>query len=135
MTFRSGLFWVHLTAGLVAGTVIMVMSVTGTLLAFQQSVLRGIERSQRYVVVPPGATALPLDDDPRPGESRHSRSGAGDDHLRGRSSQRVGGCDWPAGYRLREPVHGRGARDRVGAGARLLSHRDQLASLPGPQRR
>jgi uncharacterized iron-regulated membrane protein len=37
------------------------MSVTGTLLTFQQSALRMVERSQRYVDVPPGATRLDVD--------------------------------------------------------------------------
>ena len=47
MTFRKVLFWVHLVAGVVAGSVILVMCVTGTLLTFQQSVLRLVERDQR----------------------------------------------------------------------------------------
>ena len=52
----------HLTAGVVAGSVILVMSVTGTLLTFQQSVLKIVERSQRYVDPPsPGAPRLDVD--------------------------------------------------------------------------
>ena len=52
----------HLTAGLVAGSVILIMSVTGTLLTFQQSVLKIVERSQRYVDPPsPGAQRLDVD--------------------------------------------------------------------------
>ena len=52
----------HLTAGLVAGSVILIMSVTGTLLTFQQSVLKIVERSQRYVDPPsPGAPRLDVD--------------------------------------------------------------------------
>ena len=53
MTFRKVLFWLHLVAGVVAGSVILVMCVTGTLLTFQQSVLRVVEREQRFVS-PPG---------------------------------------------------------------------------------
>ena len=135
MTFRSGLFWVHLTAGVVAGTVIMVMSVTGTLLAFQQSVLRGIERSQRYVVVPPGATALPLDDILARVKAAIPEAEPATITVEADPASAVGGRDWHAGYRLREPLHRRGAWDRIGAGARLLSDRDQLASLPGAERR
>jgi uncharacterized iron-regulated membrane protein len=59
---RTTLFWVHLTAGIVAGTVIFVMSVTGTLLACQQSVLRMIESSQRTVAVPPVGARLEFDE-------------------------------------------------------------------------
>ncbi len=57
MTFRKSLFWTHLVAGVVAGTVILVMCVTGTLLTFQQSVLRLVERDQRFVSPPPAGTA------------------------------------------------------------------------------
>ena len=51
MKLRTLLFWSHLVAGVVAGTVILIMSVTGTLLTFQQSVLRFIERSDRVVAL------------------------------------------------------------------------------------
>ena len=62
MKLRTVLFWMHLTAGLVAGCVILIMSVTGTLLTFQQSVLKVVERSQRYVD-PPSSGAPRLDVD------------------------------------------------------------------------
>jgi uncharacterized iron-regulated membrane protein len=58
---RSVLFWIHLIAGTIAGVVILVMSVTGTLLTFQQSVLQIVERSQRFVAVPSGAARLGVD--------------------------------------------------------------------------
>src|SRR5512145_360780 len=62
MKLRTLLFWTHLAAGVVAGAVILIMSVTGTLLTFQQSVLRFIERSHRVVVVPAhGASRLDVD--------------------------------------------------------------------------
>ena len=61
MKFRSVLFWTHLIAGSIAGAVILVMSVTGTLLTFQQSVLQVVERSQRFVTVPPGTARLDVD--------------------------------------------------------------------------
>ena len=61
MKFRSVLFWIHLIAGTIAGVVILVMSVTGTLLTFQQSVLQVIERSQRFVTPAPGAVRLDAD--------------------------------------------------------------------------
>jgi uncharacterized iron-regulated membrane protein len=61
MKLRSVLFWMHLIAGTIAGVVILVMSVTGTLLTFQQSVLQIIERSQRFVAVPSGANRLGVD--------------------------------------------------------------------------
>ncbi len=59
---RKVLFWCHLTAGVVAGTVILIMSVTGALLTFQQSVLKIIERSQRTVAAPaPGTSRKEVD--------------------------------------------------------------------------
>jgi uncharacterized iron-regulated membrane protein len=61
MKLRTILFWTHLAAGVVAGLVILIMSVTGTLLTFQQSVLRMVERSQRYVEAPPGGQRLDVD--------------------------------------------------------------------------
>jgi uncharacterized iron-regulated membrane protein len=61
MKLRTILFWTHLTAGLVAGIVILIMSVTGTLLTFQQSVLKRVERSQRFVEPPATAARLDVD--------------------------------------------------------------------------
>ena len=61
MKLRTVLFWSHLTAGLVAGIVILIMSVTGTLLTFQQSVLKIVERSQRFVEPPATAARLDVD--------------------------------------------------------------------------
>jgi uncharacterized iron-regulated membrane protein len=49
---RKAFFWIHLTAGVVAGVVILVMSVTGALLAFQPQVLRLVERDVRELVPP-----------------------------------------------------------------------------------
>jgi uncharacterized iron-regulated membrane protein len=56
MKLRTLLFWTHLVAGVVAGTVVLIMSVTGALLTFQQSVLRFIERSDRVVALPAEGT-------------------------------------------------------------------------------
>ena len=61
MKLRTVLFWTHLTAGLLAGVVILIMSVTGTLLTFQQSILKMFERSQRFVDVPMDARRLDVD--------------------------------------------------------------------------
>lgn len=38
-TFRKGIFWLHLVAGLLAGVVILVMSVTGVLLTYERQVI------------------------------------------------------------------------------------------------
>jgi len=45
MTPRRALFWIHLTAGCLAGLVILVMSVTGVLLAYRRQVINLSDRS------------------------------------------------------------------------------------------
>ena len=44
MTPRRIFFWIHLTAGCVAGLVILVMSVTGVLLAYRRQIMRWSDR-------------------------------------------------------------------------------------------
>ena len=44
MTLRTAVFWLHLATGLTAGTVILVMSVTGVLLAFEPQLVERAER-------------------------------------------------------------------------------------------
>ena len=43
---RSFLFWLHLTAGVVAGVVILIMSLTGALLAFKPQIQRFVDRER-----------------------------------------------------------------------------------------
>ncbi len=57
-TVRSIVFWMHLVAGVVAGLVILVMSVTGALLALKPQILTVIESKVRTVTPPPGASRL-----------------------------------------------------------------------------
>ena len=58
--FRKIIFWLHLIAGTVAGIVILIMSVTGALLAFQPQIEWFAEREAR-VVQTPAADANRLD--------------------------------------------------------------------------
>jgi uncharacterized iron-regulated membrane protein len=61
MTPRRFLFWIHLTAGSVAGLVILVMSVTGVLLAYKRQIINWADRGfQSQPAV--GAQRLPVDD-------------------------------------------------------------------------
>ena len=60
MTIRRGFFWLHLTAGSVAGIVILIMSVTGILLAFEKQILARAEREYRTVAPAAGAARLPM---------------------------------------------------------------------------
>lgn len=59
MALRKIIFWMHLSAGLVAGTVVLVMSFTGILLAFERQLTDWADRDLR--ISPPGVTRLPLD--------------------------------------------------------------------------
>jgi uncharacterized iron-regulated membrane protein len=60
LRLRSILFWVHLVMGVVAGAVILVMSVTGVLLGFERQVIAAVDGAPK-VAVPAGAVRLPLD--------------------------------------------------------------------------
>jgi len=55
---RKILFWIHLAAGSVAGIVILIMSVTGVLLAFQKQITMWADRDLRPT---PGATQVSMD--------------------------------------------------------------------------
>jgi uncharacterized iron-regulated membrane protein len=57
-TVRSIVFWMHLAAGVVAGLVILVMSVTGALLALKPQILSVIESKVRTVTPSSGAGRL-----------------------------------------------------------------------------
>jgi uncharacterized iron-regulated membrane protein len=56
MKLRQIIFWLHLTAGVVAGTVILVMFVTGALLAFERQIIALAERDFRRVNPPAAGT-------------------------------------------------------------------------------
>jgi uncharacterized iron-regulated membrane protein len=51
---RKIIFWCHLSAGVIAGLVILNMSITGLLLAFEQQIVRFAEREMRTVQPPRG---------------------------------------------------------------------------------
>jgi uncharacterized iron-regulated membrane protein len=53
-TLRRVLFWCHLTGGALAGLVILLLCVTGIVLAFQPQILRLVERSARTAPSPSG---------------------------------------------------------------------------------
>lgn len=61
MTPRRFLFWIHLTAGSVAGLVILIMSVTGVLLAYKRQVINWADHGFQSQLGP-GAQRLPLDE-------------------------------------------------------------------------
>jgi len=58
MKLRRILFWCHLITGVVAGSIIFVMCVTGILLAYQPQILRFLDRKARLVDPPARAARL-----------------------------------------------------------------------------
>ena len=59
---RKVLFWMHLTAGVTCGIVILIMCVTGTALAFEKQINAWLERSDARVVhAAQGSARLPLE--------------------------------------------------------------------------
>lgn len=56
-TFRKIIFWCHLSAGVVCGVIILIMSVTGALLAFQPQIERFADGRIRTVQPPEGDVA------------------------------------------------------------------------------
>jgi|CXWL01.1.fsa_nt_gi uncharacterized iron-regulated membrane protein len=62
MKFRDWIFWVHLVCGIVVGLVVMIMAVTGTILAFEPQIVEYAEQNVRKVEVPLNTQRLTLDE-------------------------------------------------------------------------
>ncbi|HEV2847016.1 MAG TPA: PepSY-associated TM helix domain-containing protein [Thermoanaerobaculia bacterium] len=58
--FRTIVFWLHLAAGLTVGAVVLVMSVTGVLLMYEQQIIEWSNRGYRSAP-PPEASPLPVE--------------------------------------------------------------------------
>jgi uncharacterized iron-regulated membrane protein len=58
MSLRTLLFWLHLLVGVTAGAVILFMSVTGVILAFEPQITDWLERDRRIITPPPDARPL-----------------------------------------------------------------------------
>ncbi len=60
-TFSTALFWIHLAAGVTAGAVILLMSITGVLLTYERQLIEWSDRA--YESTPPTSDSerLPLD--------------------------------------------------------------------------
>ena len=62
MTVRTVLFWCHLCAGVIAGVIILTMSVTGVLLAYERQMLLWADSRGLDTSAPPGAARLPIEE-------------------------------------------------------------------------
>jgi uncharacterized iron-regulated membrane protein len=58
---RTVFFWFHLTAGLLAGVVVLVMSATGVLLAFEKQLVYWADTRHISLTPPASGTALPVE--------------------------------------------------------------------------
>ena len=74
MKLRKIIFWLHLTAGVVAGTIILVMSVTGVFLAFERQIV-ALAESDIRTVTPPASDAPRLSLDTLIAKAREAASG------------------------------------------------------------
>jgi uncharacterized iron-regulated membrane protein len=61
MPLRTLVFWLHLMVGVTAGLVILFMSVTGVLLAFEPQITEWLERDRRTITPPPDARRLTVE--------------------------------------------------------------------------
>ena len=61
MALRPLIFWPHLIAGVVAGSVILMMCVTGVLLTYERQILAWADSHHRSVAPTPDATPLSID--------------------------------------------------------------------------
>ena len=133
MTPRRFLFWIHLTAGCVAGLVILVMSVTGILLAYRRQIiglvgsrLSGATRNRSSA----SAFGRPAGYDARgPRTTTLEHYGAG-------GSRRSGVVRlWPGTYCLRRSLHRKNSGRRITRAAEIFLRRRGCASLGGGRRR
>jgi uncharacterized iron-regulated membrane protein len=58
MSLRTLVFWLHLLVGVIAGGVILFMSVTGVILAFEPQITEWLERDRRIITPSPDARPL-----------------------------------------------------------------------------
>jgi uncharacterized iron-regulated membrane protein len=61
LRIRSVIFWLHLAAGVVAGSVILIMSATGLLLAYETQILDWADREFRSAPPASGTDRLPVE--------------------------------------------------------------------------
>ncbi len=130
MKLRSVLFWLHLACGVVAGAVILIMSVTGALLTYQRQItawadMRGYrsEPAQACGVCRPMRCVAKVAES-RPDLSPTAIVGSIGSRRAGVARRR------PRAAGVRQPVLGRGAgrRKRTG-GARFFPRRGRVASI------
>lgn len=71
---RKIIFWIHLPVGVIAGIVILIMCVTGVLLAFEKQIISWAD-TRNYRSAPPSAEARHLPVEALVGKAREARGG------------------------------------------------------------
>lgn len=61
MRVRKILFWLHLTTGCMAGTIVLIMSITGLLLAYERQIISWNDRDFRSASPGPGCVRAPFE--------------------------------------------------------------------------
>ena len=61
MRWRKILFWIHLATGCLTGTIVLIMSVTGVLLAYERQITSWADRDFRSTPPAAGAPRLPIE--------------------------------------------------------------------------
>ena len=80
LPLRRFVFWMHLVAGVSAGLVILLMSVTGVILAYEKQIIRWADDVSGPPATP-GQPRLPLEDLVDPRADRVSRCRARSRHA------------------------------------------------------
>src|SRR2546426_3354155 len=73
--FRKVLFWCHLTVGVIAGLVILIMSATGVLLAYERQITYWADM-RNYHIAPPSPEATRLSVETLLAKAREAQPGA-----------------------------------------------------------
>ena len=119
---RKVLFWMHLTAGVVCGIVILIMCVTGASLAFEKQINAWLERSDARVVPAARARHGCRLKPARQGQGPKARCTVGD-HGPIRCKRARGSFDGARRDFVRESLHGRHRRPEPADSARSTSSR------------
>ncbi|HYI96764.1 MAG TPA: PepSY-associated TM helix domain-containing protein [Bryobacteraceae bacterium] len=61
MTLRKLIFWPHLIAGTIAGTVVLIMSLTGVLLMYEKQMITWADEREYKIAPPAGAERQPIE--------------------------------------------------------------------------
>ena len=133
MTPRRVLFWIHLTAGCVAGLVILVMSVTGILLAYKRQIMHRADRVSQWQPGP-GAQRLPVEQLLAAVQKAQGQMPTGIT-VRSDSNDPVSFDFGRERTVLGESLHRTGAGRGIAAASGIFLQRRGLASLAGDGRR